>query len=84
MIGIPCWQDSTSNEIRSRFVMYQTYVQALAAAGAAPVIIPLSLDQDANQTLFARLDNVLDKHYELVADYNTAGASVFAGVRYAY
>ena len=35
-------------------------------------------------TLFARLDNVLDKHYELVADYNTAGASVFAGVRYAY
>jgi vitamin B12 transporter len=35
-------------------------------------------------TLFARLDNVLDKHYELAADYNTAGASVFAGVRYAF
>jgi vitamin B12 transporter len=35
-------------------------------------------------TLFARLDNALDKHYELAADYNTAGASVFAGVRYAY
>ena len=35
-------------------------------------------------TLFARLDNVLDKHYELAADYNTAGASVFAGVRYGY
>ena len=35
-------------------------------------------------TLFGRLDNALDKHYELVADYNTAGASVFAGVRYRY
>jgi vitamin B12 transporter len=35
-------------------------------------------------TLFARLDNALDKHYELVADYNTAGASVFAGVRYRF
>jgi vitamin B12 transporter len=35
-------------------------------------------------TLFTRFDNVLDKHYELAADYNTAGASVFAGVRYRY
>lgn len=33
-------------------------------------------------TLFARLDNALDKDYELAADYHTAGASVFAGVRY--
>ncbi len=35
-------------------------------------------------TLFARLDNALDKRYELAADYNTAGANVFAGVRYRY
>jgi len=35
-------------------------------------------------TLFSRFDNVLDKHYELAADYNTPGASVFAGVRYRY
>lgn len=34
--------------------------------------------------LFARVDNALDKHYELAADYNTPGASVFAGVRYRY
>jgi vitamin B12 transporter len=38
----------------------------------------------AGWTLFARLDNALDKHYELAADYNTVGASVFAGVRYRY
>ena len=35
-------------------------------------------------TLFARLDNALDKHYELAADYNTPGSSIFAGVRYRY
>jgi vitamin B12 transporter len=38
----------------------------------------------AGWTLFGRIDNALDKHYELAADYNTAGASVFAGVRYRY
>jgi vitamin B12 transporter len=38
----------------------------------------------AGWTLFARLTNALDKNYELAADYNTAGASIFAGVRYLY
>jgi vitamin B12 transporter len=38
----------------------------------------------AGWTLFARGTNVLDKQYELAADYNTPGASVFAGVRYRY
>jgi vitamin B12 transporter len=35
-------------------------------------------------TLFARLDNALDKHYELAADFNTAGANAFVGVRWLY
>lgn len=35
-------------------------------------------------TVFARLDNALDKHYELAADYATAGASLFAGIRWRY
>ncbi|MEO8486810.1 MAG: TonB-dependent receptor [Betaproteobacteria bacterium] len=34
-------------------------------------------------TLFARGDNVLDRDYELAADYATGGAQVFAGVRWA-
>jgi vitamin B12 transporter len=34
-------------------------------------------------SLTLRVDNVLDKRYELAAGYNTAGASVFGGVRYA-
>jgi vitamin B12 transporter len=39
---------------------------------------------EARWTAFARLDNLLDKHYELAADYRTAGATVFAGVRWRY
>ena len=35
-------------------------------------------------TLFARLTNAFDKHYELAADFNTAGASVLDGVRFQY
>ena len=35
-------------------------------------------------TIFARLDNALDKHYELAADFNTAGANAFVGVRWLY
>jgi vitamin B12 transporter len=38
----------------------------------------------AGWTLFARLTNVFDKHYELAADFNTPGAAAFAGVRYRY
>jgi len=33
-------------------------------------------------TLFARVNNVFDKSYELAADYNTPRANVFVGVRY--
>ncbi len=34
-------------------------------------------------SLFARANNVFDKQYEQVLDFATAGATVFAGVRYA-
>lgn len=39
---------------------------------------------DSRWTAFARLDNALDKRYELAADYRTPGANVFAGVRWGY
>ncbi|HEV1999251.1 MAG TPA: TonB-dependent receptor, partial [Xanthobacteraceae bacterium] len=35
-------------------------------------------------TLLARLDNVLDKRYELAADFNTPRANAFVGVRWLY
>jgi vitamin B12 transporter len=34
--------------------------------------------------LFAVAGNVLNKQYQLAADYNTPGANLFAGVRYRY
>lgn len=39
---------------------------------------------DSRWTAFARLNNALDKRYELAADYRTPGANVFAGVRWGY
>jgi vitamin B12 transporter len=36
----------------------------------------------AATTLFVRADNVLDRHYELAADFSTGGARVFGGVRW--
>lgn len=33
-------------------------------------------------TLFARVDNLLDKEYELAADYSTGGTRFFAGLRW--
>ena len=35
-------------------------------------------------TILARLDNALDKHYELATDFKTAGANAFVGVRWLY
>jgi vitamin B12 transporter len=36
-----------------------------------------------NVALFVRGDNVLDRHYELAADFSTGGARAFAGLRWA-
>ena len=38
----------------------------------------------ANWTVFALVSNAFDKNYELAADYNTARANAFGGVRYRY
>ena len=37
---------------------------------------------DKELTFFARAGNILDKKYELRKDYDTAGRTVFVGVRY--
>ena len=39
---------------------------------------------DPRWSLLARFDNVFDKHYELAADFNTAGATAFVAVRWLY
>ena len=59
---------------------------ANARRTGAYAIVNLTADYALGRgwTLFARLDNAFDKRYELAADYNIAGASVFAGIRYRY
>lgn len=42
-----------------------------------------SYSPDRDWSVFARANNVLDKDYATVAGYETAGANVFFGVRYA-
>jgi len=59
LIGIPCYQDMPPQEIRARYTLHQNYINALAAAGAAPVLLPLTLDEAANQTIFDRLDAIV-------------------------
>lgn len=52
--------------------------------GYALVNVAVEYSMAPRWTLFARLDNAFDKHYELAADFNTAGATVLAGVRLRY
>jgi len=58
IIGIPCYQDILPPTQRPRYWMYQTYVKALEAADAIPVLIPL-LNSEAISALFDRLDGIL-------------------------
>jgi vitamin B12 transporter len=52
--------------------------------GYAIVNLDVQYAVSSNLSVYAVLGNAFDKHYELAADYNTAGANVFAGVRYRY
>jgi putative glutamine amidotransferase len=60
LIGIPCYNDkSQAEEYPPRFVMSQSYVWALQAAGAIPLLIPLLTDQAAFREVYERLDGLL-------------------------
>ena len=41
------------------YALMPSYVDAIAAAGGVPVLIPLGLDEEALQVLFERLDGIL-------------------------
>lgn len=51
--------------------------------GYGLVNLALEWTLDPRTTLFIRGDNVLDRDYELAADFATGGARVFGGVRWA-
>ncbi|MEM8856842.1 MAG: gamma-glutamyl-gamma-aminobutyrate hydrolase family protein [Chloroflexota bacterium] len=59
LIGIPTWQD-TSVEYNGvpLFAINQSYIKALTAEGAIPILIPLNLDEEALRNIFDRLDGL--------------------------
>jgi len=59
LIGVTTHADKDAKRGYPTFVVYQSYVEALAQAGAAPVLIPLGLSPEARQALFSRLDGIL-------------------------
>ncbi len=58
LIGIPGRSDQSSHG-SPVFSQNRTYVEALARAGGAPVLIPLNLDERALRTIYERLGGLL-------------------------
>ena len=59
LIGIPGRSDQTSRSAPPIFAQNQTYVEAVATTGGAPVLIPLNLDEGALRAIYERLDGLL-------------------------
>nr|MBC8274086.1 gamma-glutamyl-gamma-aminobutyrate hydrolase family protein [Chloroflexota bacterium] len=59
LIGIPSRSDQTSRSGTPIFAQNQTYVEAVAIASGAPVLIPLNLDEGALRAIYERLDGLL-------------------------
>ncbi len=59
LIGIPSFFDnSLPDKMPPRFAMSRPYINALAAVGAAPIIIPLDLGDDIMRSIYDRLDGL--------------------------
>ncbi len=59
LIGMPSARDKSQRYYGLPvYIQNQTYLRALAAAGAAPVTIPLQLDEATLQVIFDRLDGI--------------------------
>jgi putative glutamine amidotransferase len=58
LIGIPGRRDQSSRGSLV-FAQNRTYVDAVAIAGGAPVLIPLNLDEGALRAIYERLDGLL-------------------------
>lgn len=59
LIGIPTFHDTSLPEkLPARFAMSRPYITALEAAGAAPILVPLSLEVATLRSLFDRIDGL--------------------------
>ena len=72
-----------SAELSASSKRYDDAANTRAMAGYGIVNLTAEWTAGRGITLFLRGDNVLDRDYELAADYSTGGAQVFAGVRWA-
>ena len=70
-------------EVVASSVRYDDAANLRRMGGYAIVNLTAEWSLAHGVTLFLRGDNVLDKNYELVADYATGGAQWFGGVRWA-
>ncbi len=59
LVGIPSRSDQTSRSSTPIFTQNRTYVEAVAIASGAPVLIPLNLDEEALRAIYERLDGLL-------------------------
>jgi len=59
LIGIPAYTDNSLPEkMPARFAMSRPYISALISVGAAPIIIPLDLDEASLRSIYERLDGL--------------------------
>jgi putative glutamine amidotransferase len=59
LIGIPAWRRPAPPKDVIADGVSSSYIEALSAAGAVPLIVPLSADRDAQEVLFSLLDGLL-------------------------
>lgn len=59
VVGVPCFEAERAGSRRPLVGNNLAYVQALTAAGAAPVLIPPGLDDQALRAICGRLDGLL-------------------------
>ena len=59
LVGVPCFSAERADSHRPIYGNNQTYIRALIAAGATPLMIPPGLSNPALEALCARLDGLL-------------------------
>ena len=71
-------------EVVASSARFDDAADTIRMGGYALLNLTAQYDFTNRWSLQARLNNVFDKHYELAADFNTAGTNVFVGVRWMY
>jgi vitamin B12 transporter len=81
-LGQPLGRAHVTAELVASSERFDDAANTRRMGGYALLNLVLEWPVDARTTLFLRGDNVLDRDYELAADFATGGAKVFGGVRW--